>query len=182
MSVVQLERMRASLLAAPDPQATAAARPALPPSVQGYENIDRLLHAFQARLTNGISPAALRGAQMDWLVHLLNAPGKQLSLAQKAWQDGIRLGLYTGRRALGLEAVPPAQPGGDDRRFSDPQWQSLPFALYAQSFLLAEGWWPAWQAWLAERSGAPQDPPAHGAPGKGLPVLGPAPGSYVLEP
>jgi polyhydroxyalkanoate synthase len=143
MSVVQLERKRASLPAAPDPQATAAERPARLPSVQGYENLDRLLHACQARLTYGISPAALRGAQMDWLVHLLNPPGKQLSLAQQAWQDGIRLGLYAGRLALGLKAGPPAPPEADDRRFADPQWQSLPFAPYAQGFLLAEGWWRA---------------------------------------
>ena len=37
-------------------------------------------------------------------------------------------------------------------------------------------WWPAWQAWLAERSGAQAAPPAMG------PALGDAPGSYVLQP
>jgi len=42
-------------------------------------------------------------------------------------------------------------------------------------------WWPAWVDWLAERSGAPADPPA---PGGGLAEFAPivaAPGLYVLE-
>jgi polyhydroxyalkanoate synthase len=59
----------------------------------------------------------------------------------------------------------------------------IPPDLWAAQVPAREGsWWPAWQAWLAERSGPPQDPPAQGAPGKGLPVLEPAPGRYVLEP
>ena len=52
--------------------------------VRSYENLDRLLHATQGRLTHGISPVALWSARTDWLVHLLNAPGKQLSLLQQA--------------------------------------------------------------------------------------------------
>ena len=43
-------------------------------------------------------------------------------------------------------------------------------------------WWPAWQAWLAGRSGRSVEPPAQGAPERGLPPLMPAPGSYVVEP
>jgi polyhydroxyalkanoate synthase len=40
-------------------------------------------------------------------------------------------------------------------------------------------WWPAWQAWLAERSGAPAAPPRMGNPERGLPPLEEAPGRYV---
>jgi polyhydroxyalkanoate synthase len=59
----------------------------------------------------------------------------------------------------------------------------IPPDLWAAQVPAREGsWWPAWEAWLAERSGPPQDPPSQGALAKGLPVLGPAPGSYVLEP
>jgi polyhydroxyalkanoate synthase len=40
----------------------------------------------------------------------------------------------------------------------------------------AGSWWPAWEGWLAQRAGQPVPPPP--------PVvgLGPAPGSYVLQP
>jgi polyhydroxyalkanoate synthase len=41
-------------------------------------------------------------------------------------------------------------------------------------------WWPAWTAWLAERSGAPVAPPSLGLPGTNFAPLEPAPGRYVL--
>ena len=37
-------------------------------------------------------------------------------------------------------------------------------------------WWPCWHEWLAAHSGERVAPPAMGAP-----VLGPAPGGYVLQ-
>ncbi len=42
-------------------------------------------------------------------------------------------------------------------------------------------WWPAWLAWLNEHSGAAVPPPPLGAPAAGYPLLGPAPGRYVLQ-
>ena len=42
-------------------------------------------------------------------------------------------------------------------------------------------WWPAWIAWLQERSGTPVKPPAIGAPSKGYKPQYAAPGHYVLE-
>ncbi len=85
------------------PTATATVRRAEPPrsasEVQRYANLDRLLHAFQARLTASISPAAVQAARMDWWAHFLNAPGLQLALGQKAAVDAFRLGLYALRAA-----------------------------------------------------------------------------------
>jgi len=40
-------------------------------------------------------------------------------------------------------------------------------------------WWPAWQTWLAERSGPPIKAPRTGS--AAFPSVGPAPGTYVLE-
>lgn len=42
-------------------------------------------------------------------------------------------------------------------------------------------WWPAWVAWLSERSGGARGRPAMGAPDKGYPPLATAPGRYVFE-
>ena len=147
MSVVPLKQDRTTLRPAPNPQptsrGTAAVRTVDPRSRQGYENFDRLLHALEARLTHGISPAALSAAHLDWLVHLINAPGKRLALAALAWQAQTRLALYAGRRLLGLDAEPPVAQGPGESRFWNPAWQDLPFATYAQAYLLAEDWWQA---------------------------------------
>ncbi|MFN3642987.1 MAG: PHA/PHB synthase family protein [Gemmobacter sp.] len=43
-------------------------------------------------------------------------------------------------------------------------------------------WWPAWAEWLAAQGDAMVAPPPLGAPERGRPPLGPAPGSYVHVP
>lgn len=48
----------------------------------------------------------------------------------------------------------------------------------AQKF--ADSWWPDYVSWLGERSGPEVDAPK-ALGGEGLPPLGPAPGSYVME-
>ncbi|MEH6774615.1 MAG: alpha/beta fold hydrolase [Cereibacter changlensis] len=42
-------------------------------------------------------------------------------------------------------------------------------------------WWPAWAGWLAARSGPQVKPPPMGKQRGGYPVLGDAPGSYILQ-
>ena len=42
-------------------------------------------------------------------------------------------------------------------------------------------WWPEWASWLEKHSGALAAPPRMGAPEAGLPALGDAPGTYVLQ-
>lgn len=63
---------------------------------------------------------------------------------------------------------------GADGKHLDPE-------AFVASIAPVEGsWWPAWQRWLAERSGRPGKPPPLGASKAGRPVLGDAPGTYVL--
>src|SRR5579864_3065043 len=83
-------------LAAPKPVArrkasrsakSMAQSPALPADevdAARAEVVDRLMHAWQARFTASISPAALTLAFLDWGMHLANAPGKQAALVEKA--------------------------------------------------------------------------------------------------
>jgi len=44
----------------------------------------------------------------------------------------------------------------------------------------AGSWWPAWEQWLAGHSSGKVSPPAPGAPDRGYPLFGNAPGTYVL--
>ncbi len=129
------------------PAAAAPTRRAAPAradsELQSYANLDRLLHAFQARLTASISPAAVQAARMDWWAHFLNAPGLQLALAQKAAVDAFRLGLYALRAASAEDSEPFALSADHDRRFAAPQWRSFPFNVMAESFLAVQGWWDA---------------------------------------
>jgi polyhydroxyalkanoate synthase len=61
----------------------------------------------------------------------------------------------------------------DDRYLDPDAWLAL--APHAEG-----SWWPAWQQWLAGRSGERVAPPAMGAPQQGYPALADAPGGYVL--
>ncbi|MFC7047600.1 PHA/PHB synthase family protein [Emcibacter nanhaiensis] len=62
-----------------------------------------------------------------------------------------------------------------DDQYEDPD-------SWIQNTPLREGsWWPAWVAWLDERSGEPVPPPSMGATGVVLPLIDKAPGQYVLQ-
>jgi polyhydroxyalkanoate synthase len=64
---------------------------------------------------------------------------------------------------------------GRDDAYADPQiWM-------AQAEERTGSWWPAWHAWLTERSGAPAAPPPMGAAEAGYPPMEAAPGRYVHE-
>ena len=106
----------------------------------GTSSFDRLLQAWQARFTAGLSPASLTLAYLDWLVHLSNTPGKQASLFEQAWQDSMRLGTYAARCA-DPQTPRCVEPRPEDRRFVSADWRRWPFNLLSQAFLIAEQWW-----------------------------------------
>jgi polyhydroxyalkanoate synthase len=63
--------------------------------------------------------------------------------------------------------------GKSGDRFVDPE------AFLATSPVEEGSWWPAWQDWLAARSGGRSEPPRMGLEEIGL--LADAPGTYVMQ-
>ena len=100
-----------------------------------FRTLDHAAQAWIARCTGGLSPAALSLAFMDWFVHLLAAPGKQMELAALAAQGCGQL-IRPGR---GITA--PASGLPRDSRFQAPGWQTEPFLFWHQAFQLTEQWW-----------------------------------------
>lgn len=104
--------------------------------------IDRSLHATIARLTFGLSPAALSKAYFDWATHLAVSPGKRLQLIDKATRKTIRFANYAfhvpaegGKTSCCIEPLP------QDRRFDGADWQKPPYNFMYQAFLLQQQWW-----------------------------------------
>src|SRR5260221_10263081 len=106
------------------------------------EDIDRQVHSSVARLTQGISPAALADAFLDWATHLAFSPGKQAQLTGNALRKSNRLGITTSNTwAAAGHSQRCIEPLQQDRRFSAPEWQVPPYNILYQSFLLQQQWW-----------------------------------------
>jgi len=103
--------------------------------------VDRLLHANEAKLTSGLSPASAMAAYLDWAVHLANSPGKQARLFEKAIRKSIKFNAHLGSLLAGKEEEPCIEPLPQDRRFRGEAWQKPPFSIYYQAFLLLQQWW-----------------------------------------
>ncbi len=122
----------------------------VPPERDSYaatafaEVLNRATHAATARITGGMSPAALAGAYLDWALHLASAPGKQLQLVDKAFRKSQRFARYAAECASHggkPGAAPCIEPLAQDDRFKAPAWQQWPFNLIHQAFLLNQQWW-----------------------------------------
>jgi len=142
MSIAQIERGAAKRMPKAVSQPPPVVRPsaaAAPPQAD-YRNLDRLLRAWLARATQGVSPVAAAEAWNDWAFHLAVSPGKQFELMQKAAAGYARLGHWAQYEAAGRKIDLPAQAAPGDRRFSDPDWRQPPFNALAQTHLLGEDW------------------------------------------
>ncbi|VXB98457.1 alpha/beta hydrolase [Massilia sp. 9I] len=108
----------------------------------GRATADLVLNAWLGRFTAHVSPAALGLAWQDWASHLLLSPDKALELALLA---GVHLGRWVQYGATaactGGAAPPPVAPLAQDKRFADPAWQSWPWNMLSQGFLLSQQWW-----------------------------------------
>jgi polyhydroxyalkanoate synthase len=120
---------------------TPADRPAISTASESFRALDHAKEAMTARMTGGLSPAALRAALADWLIHLAAAPGKQLELASLGAQNAQRIAEYMVRTALGWYAPPLAEPSAGDSRFLAEPWRTEPYRFWQQIFLLTEQWW-----------------------------------------
>jgi polyhydroxyalkanoate synthase len=103
--------------------------------------MDRMREALMAQATGGISPAALALAYFDWSIHLASAPGKRTELLWKAWRKANRFGTHLLASAVAPGTAPCIEPLPGDYRFSAEAWQSPPFNLLSQAFLLTQQWW-----------------------------------------
>ena len=157
-------RNDAQMLAAPAPQAAADTSPkdhlpdvlranALMPMVNGQlmQELDALnrsgaaldhdFHAMLAKMTYGLSPMSIYGAFADWGIHLSVSPGKQLQLAGEAVRKWMRFFDLAGTTVPGASGVTCIEPLPHDKRFTAPAWQTWPFSLIYQGFLLQQQWW-----------------------------------------
>ena len=108
---------------------------------QDFRTFDRVLRAYRARATQGVSPSAVYDTWSDWAERLALAPGKQLDLLQHASRSILAFGEWLPYAAGHADHDPPAKPLPGDRRFVDPAWSHLPYNAWAQGHLLIEEWW-----------------------------------------
>lgn len=107
------------------------------------EDLDHSVHAMVAKATGGISPVSMAGSFLDWAVHLWFSPGQQWKIALKAADKSRRFGSYV-RSILDRDLVTGEsciEPLAQDRRFEHESWQTFPFNLIHQQFLLTQQWW-----------------------------------------
>lgn len=113
----------------------------LDPAALMHQGIDRLLHAFAARGTAGVSPVGVALAFSDWWLHLATSPGKQLELWRKAGRKALRYADYLARLARSGDCPRCIEPLEQDSRFADDAWLTWPFNAIHQAFLLQQQWW-----------------------------------------
>ena len=101
-----------------------------------HDFVDRGARSLIGQVTGGVAPSAFWSAVADWTMHLGTAPGKQLMLAEKALQAPAIIAA----RALRPEAETPVP---SDRRFASELWDTPPFSVLRDSFVLTEDWWQA---------------------------------------
>jgi poly[(R)-3-hydroxyalkanoate] polymerase subunit PhaC len=134
-------RIRAAEKARSEAPKGAAASLPVSPAKEAVRSLDRPLHAAVARLTGGISPAALTQAYTDWFQHLLFSPDKQIELVRKAADKWARYLQYCVRACTDPACPDCIEPLAQDARFRGEAWQRWPFNAMYQGFLLTQQWW-----------------------------------------
>ena len=102
--------------------------------------LDRFVRSRIGRLSFGLSPAGLQLVYLDWLMHYVASPGKQLDLVRKWLRKALKLSIYAARASVLPDTPPFVEPLPQDQRFASPAWSQWPFNLFYQSFLLFQQW------------------------------------------
>ncbi len=104
--------------------------------------LDRTIHAAIARMSGGFSPMGLAEAWFDWAAHLSVSPGRMGELAQHAAEEACELSDMAFKALGGETTCAPCDLAlPQDKRFRHDSWKQLPFALYAEAFLMMERQW-----------------------------------------
>lgn len=135
------QAMKPGAAALPEPGALPSAPEDIDPAAALAGGMDRLLRAYAARGSFGISSAAAAIAFFDWWLHLATSPGKQMDLARKAARKWLRFAGFLARAARGKDGQSCIEPLTWDSRFSAEAWQAWPFNAVYQGFLLTQQWW-----------------------------------------
>lgn len=102
------------------------------------ESIDKALQVAVGRLTGGLSPAAYMLAFFDWYFHLAIHPAKQLELIDLYHENMTQLWrLVLQNKSSDSDEVQLKH----DKRFADPAWQTYPYEMMSQGFLMMQDWW-----------------------------------------
>jgi polyhydroxyalkanoate synthase subunit PhaC len=116
-------------------------QPALPAAAH-RQDLDRHLQYLVARTTAGVSPIACTNAFFDWSAHLATSPGLQLELMGEVAAQWMRLAEFAQQAATsGAPLSPTVAPQPHDHRFRSEHWNTFPFNVFAEAFLLSEEWW-----------------------------------------
>jgi polyhydroxyalkanoate synthase len=98
-----------------------------------FHLLNRSYQAQLAKLTFGISPAAVGSAWSAWFFQLMQSPGHLLGLASyPILHVGDHFHHMVSDENNGLS---------QDVRFHEPSWNTMPWNFYAESFLQVEAWW-----------------------------------------
>jgi len=137
--LVPVERKREDALTAAPPEF--CPEPQFPLPRRTTHALDRGFKAHLARLSFSISPAALASDTFTWLAHLALAPGKMLELQENATLRTMRFLAYLPQAMQPGGAPPCFRPLSGDDRFDGKEWQTWPFNVLHQWFLLNQEFW-----------------------------------------
>lgn len=118
-----------------------AAEEALDVEDGSFAALDRVFHSAVSSATLSMSPISLALAWQDWLLHLSGSPGKQMEIVKKRVRKNLRLAQISAEIAMKGHAESSIAPLPQDHRFTHPGWQTFPFNIIEQSFLLTQQWW-----------------------------------------